>query len=264
MAGRLLWLTDLHLEFLSRRQSAAFLSRLAAQKPDAALIGGDISTATRIVQDLKAIQATLQVPVYFVLGNHDFYHGRIEKVRGQIRALCSEIKNLHWLEDAGCVRLDDDLALVGHGCWGDGRAGDFWGSNLELNDFYRIEDFKGLHRAERLSLLNHLGEEAADYLGRFCREAADCCQRVFVLTHATPFWETCLHEGRPAPEGLPFFCCQRAGEVLRKVASEFPKVTFTVLSGHTHHHACRQILPNLKSWVLGAVYNEPGFELLEV
>jgi predicted phosphohydrolase len=260
---KLIWLTDIHFDFLSSRQRAAFLARLAEQAPQAVLLGGDLSTAPRLAGDLKSIGDALQVPIYFVLGNHDFYYGSIEKVRHQARRLSGQGKNLFWLEDTGCVPLTNEVALVGHGCWGDGRAGDYWRASLELTDFFVIEELKGLDRSERLSLLNRLGEEAADHLGRFCREAARHYRRVIVLTHVTPFFETCLHEGRSDPEGLPFFCCQSAGEVLTEVAMAFPDVEFTVLSGHTHSQAHHQILPNLESRVSGARYYDPGFELLE-
>jgi hypothetical protein len=126
-----------------------------------------------------------------------------------------------------------------------------------------IDEFKGLDKSERLQLMNRLGDEAANHLGRFCREAARHYRRVIVLTHVTPFFETCLHEGRSDPEGLPFFCCRSAGEVLTAVDMEFPAVEFTVLSGHTHSQAHHQILPNLESRVSGARYYDPGFELLE-
>jgi len=260
---KLIWLTDIHLDFLFSQQRAAFLARLAEQAPQAVLLGGDLSTAPRLAKDLKSIGEALQVPIYFVLGNHDFYYGNIEKIRRLVRRLCWQRKELFWLEDAGCIPLTDEVALVGQGCWGDGRAGDYWRSSLELTDFFVIEEFKGLDRRERLSFLNRLGEEAADHLRRFCREAASRFRRVIVLTHVTPFFETCLHEGRSDPEGLPFFCCQNAGETLTEVAMDFPDVEFIVLSGHTHSQAHHQILPNLKSWVAGARYYDPGFELLE-
>ena len=260
---KLLWLTDVHFDFLSSQQRAAFLVRLAELAPQAVLLGGDLSTAPRLTDDLKAIGSALRVPIYFVLGNHDFYYGSIEKIRRQVRRLSGQGRNLCWLGDTGCVPLTNEVALVGHGCWGDGRAGDYWRSSLELTDFVVIEEFKGLDRSERLLLLNRLGDEAADHLGRFCREAAGSYQRVLVLTHVTPFYETCLHEGRTDPEGLPYFCCQRVGEVLTEVASEFPEVEFSVLSGHTHSSAYGQIQPNLKSLVQGARYYEPNFELLD-
>jgi UDP-2,3-diacylglucosamine pyrophosphatase LpxH len=260
---KLLWLTDIHFDFLSSQQRAAFLTRLANQAPQAVLLGGDISTAPRLTEDLESIGTALQVPIYFVLGNHDFYYGSIVKIRRQVRRLSQKRKKLFWLEDAGCIHLTDEVALVGHGCWGDGRAGDYWRSSLELTDFFVIDDFKGLDKGERLQLMRCLGEESADHLGRFCREAARRFRRVIVLTHVTPFFETCLHEGRSDPGGLPFFCCQSAGEVLAEVAMDFLDVQFTVLSGHTHSQAHHQILPNLKSRVSGAHYYDPGFELLE-
>jgi len=260
---RLIWLTDIHFDFLSGRQQAAFLARLSEQAPQAVLLGGDISIAPRLTEDLEAIGAALQVPIYFVLGNHDFYHGGIEKVHNQVRRLFRQRKKLCWLEDPGYVRLTKEVALVGHGCWGDGRAGDYWRSSLELTDFFVIEEFKELDKSERLRLMNRLGDEAADYLGRFCREAARHFRRVIVLTHVVPFFETCLYEGRSDPEGLPFFCCQKAGEIMTAVASDFPDVEFTILSGHSHSHAQKQVLPNLKSRVQGAQYYKPNFELLE-
>lgn len=261
---RLIWLTDIHFDFLSKQQRTAFLSTLVAQAPMAVLLGGDLSTAPRLAEDLEAISVALKMPVYFVLGNHDFYFGSIAGVREQVRRLSRKKKKLIWLEDVVYAHLSDEVALVGHGCWGDGRAGDYWGSGLELSDFFLIEDFKGLRKSERLPLLNRLGDEAADHLGRFCREAARHYRKVIVLTHAVPFFETCLHEGRPNPEGLPFFCCKKAGETLTAVAMEFPGVEFTVLSGHTHSHAHQLILPNLKSRVQGARYYKPDFELFSL
>jgi hypothetical protein len=64
---KLIWLTDIHFDFLSRRQQAAFLVRLAEQAPQAVLLGGDLSTAPRLAEDLKSIGDALQVPIYFVL-----------------------------------------------------------------------------------------------------------------------------------------------------------------------------------------------------
>lgn len=260
---KLLWLTDIHIDFLSSQQRTAYLARLAEQAPQAVLLGGDLSTAPRLIEDLESMGSALQVPIYFVLGNHDFYYGSMAEVWQGVRRLSRRKKTLILLEDASCVHLGDEVALVGHGCWGDGRAGDYWRSSLELTDFFVIEEFKGLDKVERLQLLNRLGDEAADHLGRFCREATHRFRRVIVLTHVTPFFETCLHEGRSDPEGLPFFSCQSVGEVLTKVAMEFPAVEFTVLSGHTHSQAHQQILPNLESRVSGARYYDPGFELLE-
>ena len=42
---RLIWLTDIHFDFLSKPQRSDFLARLAEQAPRAVLLGGDLSTA---------------------------------------------------------------------------------------------------------------------------------------------------------------------------------------------------------------------------
>jgi predicted MPP superfamily phosphohydrolase len=98
---KLLWLTDIHFDFLNQLQRSAYLSTLANQAPGAVLLGVDLSTARRLAEDLEAIRAALKVPVYFVLGNHDYYYGSIAGVREQMRRLSRKNKKLVWLEDVG-------------------------------------------------------------------------------------------------------------------------------------------------------------------
>ena len=86
-AMRALWTNDIHLEFLDDRERAEFLRRLAEIECDCLLLGGDIGIAPTILGCLNDIQRTVRKPVYFVLGNHDFYHGSISAVRMAIREL---------------------------------------------------------------------------------------------------------------------------------------------------------------------------------
>src|SRR5579872_847526 len=91
---RVVWLTDLHLNFLKLRQTEEFLARVNAERPDAVLIGGDIAEAPSVAGCLETIAARLTCPIYFVLGNHDFYFGSIERVRQTVEALSAEHLNL--------------------------------------------------------------------------------------------------------------------------------------------------------------------------
>ena len=77
MWQRLAWLTDIHLNFLHPLRARAFLASLADTEADAFLIGGDIGEATDISQHLNALAHRLQRPIFFTLGNHDFYRGSI-------------------------------------------------------------------------------------------------------------------------------------------------------------------------------------------
>ena len=87
-AMKALWTNDIHLEFLNDRQHDEFLRRLAEAECDCLLLGGDIGTAPTILGYLNDIRQTVRKPAYFVLGNHDFYHGSISAVRTAIRELC--------------------------------------------------------------------------------------------------------------------------------------------------------------------------------
>lgn len=93
---RLLRLTDVHFDCLSPRQRSLFLSTLKAQEPEAVLLGGDLSTARRLTEDLEAIRAALSVPVYFVLGNHDLLDlPKLQKLGVEVHLL-----------DGNCLNLD--------------------------------------------------------------------------------------------------------------------------------------------------------------
>src|SRR5438128_329697 len=74
---RIAWLTDLHFDFLSPDEERLFLDRVRRDGPDVVVISGDISEARDVANDLRAIAERLALPVYFVLGNHDFYYGSI-------------------------------------------------------------------------------------------------------------------------------------------------------------------------------------------
>ena len=127
---KLTWVTDVHLNFLDTEDVEAFFRTLADTLSDAILLSGDIGEAHDVAQFLNALDTAVQRPIYFVLGNHDFYRGSIAGVRAKVEALCSACPNLHWLPKAGVVPLTADTCLVGHDGWGDGRLGDYWDSTV--------------------------------------------------------------------------------------------------------------------------------------
>jgi 3',5'-cyclic-AMP phosphodiesterase len=261
---RLAWLTDIHLNFLRQDGLKAFFASLP--EADAFAITGDIGEAHDVVAHLRAFAGP--VPVYFVLGNHDFYRGSITGVRLDVRELCREVPGLHWMPDSGVVQLTDATCLVGHDGWGDGRLGDYHGSDVLLNDFGLIEDFGGFYEdpAERLAKLHALGDEAADHFRAVLPEALSTFQHAVVLTHVPPFREACWHEGRISDDNwLPFFACKAVGDVLQEVMASAPGQRMTVLCGHTHGSGEAQILPNLRVLTGGAVYGKPCVQrMLEI
>lgn len=255
---RLAWATDIHLEFLTPPALTTFCVTLASSSAEAFLLSGDISQARGLPKHLRILERTLERPIYFVLGNHDFYHGRIAEVREQVREISRISSYLRWLPASGPIELSPTSGLVGHDGWADGRLGNYARSPVLLNDYRLIDDFVGLDAAARLTLLNQLGDEAADYFRRELPGALDRWQRVIVLTHVPPFAEAAWYRGRRSDDDwLPHFSCQAVGQALIEAASSRPDREIRVFCGHTHSAGELEVLPNLRVFTGGAQYGAP-------
>lgn len=257
---RIAWTTDIHLNFLGTQQIETFLQSVIAQQPDALIISGDIGEAPSVYDYLRRIAETLRIPIYFVLGNHDFYHGGIQHVRTGIATLIQDVDNLYWLNTESIIELTSGIALVGHDGWSDGRYGDFHGSSITLSDYMLIQDLASVSNDERLDRLKQLGDEAATHIKKVLPSACKQYREVFVITHSPPFQESCWYEGQSASDDnpyLPHFTCKAVGDVLLKIAGQYANCQITVLCGHTHGSGEYQALPNLKVITGGAEYGTP-------
>jgi predicted MPP superfamily phosphohydrolase len=255
---RAIWLNDIHLEFLDLRQIRRFLDKLSAQPADCILIAGDIAQAPSVADSLLMMESAVPCPIYFVLGNHDFYHGSIRAVRSSISALVGKSSRLRWLNRSGVTRLTEKTVLIGHDGWGDGRLGDFRHSSVILNDFLLIKELAGLNREDLRQQLQSLGDEAAHHFLATVPQALAVAEHVVVLTHVPPFLEASWYDGRYcAPDWLPFFACRAAGDVLKEAMKANPTKRMTVLCGHTHGGGSSKILPNLTAHTGPAEYGRP-------
>jgi 3',5'-cyclic AMP phosphodiesterase CpdA len=263
---RLAWATDIHLNFLQPAQVEAFYREVEAAVPDALLITGDIAEAPSVGPDLWKLAERLARPVYFVLGNHDFYGSSVARVRDAMEVLLPRAPQLTWLTRETVVPLSEQTGLVGHDSWADGRFGNGSRSPVMLNDFIRIEELAWLPVEERFAQLARLGDEAAAHFRRVLPEAFARFARVLLLTHVPPFREACWHEGQISNDDfLPHFACKAVGDVLREEMLARPDCDLTVLCGHTHGRGYAQILPNLRVKTGAAKYGAPALEeVLEV
>ena len=252
------WLTDIHLNFLKYNQCQDFLERLSEEAADCFLISGDIGEADSILPFLHQIELAVKRPVYFVMGNHDFYGGSIKTVRSNVSDFIKTSDKLVWLNKVKYVGLTEETALIGHDSWADGRLGDFDGSSVELNDFQYIKELKLWNRAERLEAMQELAAEAAKHFRRVLPKALKNHRCIIVVTHVPPFKEACRYDGQPSGEDwLPFFSCKAVGDVLKEVMDQHHESDMTVLCGHTHGSGECQILPNLAVFTGDAKYGEP-------
>jgi 3',5'-cyclic-AMP phosphodiesterase len=262
---KLAWLTDIHLNFLADRRS---FFRHIAPKADAFAIGGDISVSRDVVDCLIEMAEEIEKPIYYVLGNHDFYHGSIAKVREEVGEIRSE--HLHYLSTGGVFELTPDTAIVGHDGWADGRLGNYEGTDVVLNDHVLIKEIARwniggwaytLDKVGLKTTLDALAKEAADHLELVLAEAVQKYSSIILLTHVPPFKEASWHEGHLSDDNfLPWFACKTTGEAMRRVMDANPQSKLLVLCGHTHSKGEAQITKNIEVITGQAEYRNPKIQ----
>jgi predicted phosphodiesterase len=267
---KIAWVTDIHINFLDKIERLSFYESIMATEFELMIISGDIAEAPSVCKLLTEMAQTINKPIYFVLGNHDYYFGQIAAVQEEVIRLTSTHPLLHWLSIMKPVLLKDGLFIIGQDGWADGRYGDYARSTVTLNDSRLIADLfqeKCLGKDKVLAKMQQLADEDAEKLNAQLFEAIHLnAQRIIVVTHIPPFKENCLHEGKISDENfLPYFASRATGEVLLSLATEYPQVDFMVFCGHTHSASHYQPLANLVVRSGQAEYYKPTMqELIEI
>jgi Icc protein len=241
---RLDWITDPHIDHLpSEKALIGFVQQLHERESDGLLITGDIAESRTIYDYLGIVSGAYQRPVYFVLGNHDYYGGWRAQTHARVRAVCERVPEgiLNWMPDVGVKMLSSDTALVGHGGMYDGQEGEP-GLEMSMTDFHmpagNLDMIQALGYGSRhlFELLLELGRECAEHVRQQVRRAVrQGARRVLVLTHVPPFIESSLFRGRPSSaRAAPFYVNRGLGDALLELADELPHVRLEVLAGHTH------------------------------
>jgi Icc protein len=260
---KLAWLTDIHLNFIGALAFDRLVADVRAVEPGALLIGGDIAEAHNLVRYLEMLDARLALPIYFVLGNHDYYRGSIPRVRRVVEQLCARHPRLHYLSRTSWVPLTERLALVGHDGWGDGREGDYAHTKVTLSDHTYILELSRIDHTTRGERLADLGDEAAEHIERELREAFDARPEALLLTHVPPWRAACWHQGQLSDaDWTPFFVCKAAGDAIERVMRERPDQKLTVLCGHAHGAGEAWPLPNVRVLTGAAEYGAPSLALV--
>ncbi len=241
--NRIFCLSDLHI---NAERLDFFKGLLKNLEADAILLLGDISDQGETHLVIDELQKGLKIPIYYVMGNHDFYGQWIDLVRNKAKS------ENYLTKRSEPIYLSSSTCLIGHDGWADGREGDFFTSKIIVRDSFEIMDFKGRSIAERFEKINELADESVEHMQEQLQHAKQAgVETVFIATHVPPFIEACLWEGEIADKNwAPHFASKAMGDMLRAFFLENRHMKGEVLAGHTHTRAHVQILPNLEIFVL--------------
>lgn len=259
---KIIWLADLHLNFIGTRdlvskmdlednktQIKQFCECIIDQyNPDALMIGGDISNSKYLEQHLNLLNRYFKKKIYFVLGNHDFYHSSIKKVSEFLKGYLKKHRNLIWLDNVEPIYLTDKTALIGSSLWNDGRAGNFETSNVWLSDYQVIEELKSspYYTRDLQKLLKYYAEIYTDHLIDNLELAIKNRDDIIMVTHVPAFREASFYDGKVQNDNwAPHFVCKIAGDKIREVMDKHPDKQLTIYSSHTHGAGEKRISDNI-------------------
>jgi Icc protein len=259
---KLLWLSDLHLDYASPSRHNKLLCELKTSHFDAAVITGDTADSKSLIHHLEILAiACSPKPLYIVLGNHDFFGSSLDQTKSEVRKLCSKIDNLHHLQDHGAVWLSTRTILLGHHGWADAKCG--WGSQTHVRnpDHWSIADFRNLIKSERFELMKKLGKDSTQSIRSGLNSVLRKRRHLIIATHVPPFESSAHYNGKPCgPCHSAHFVNSSMGGMLIGTARHNPNTKFTTISGHTHSPVQEYILENLESRVAGVKRGRPQIQ----
>jgi predicted phosphohydrolase len=276
------WATDIHLDSLRNDEQVIEFGRsLVKDSPSGVLLTGDLSNGKSIVHHLALLEKAIARPVYFVLGNHDFYESSVQDIRKAMHELTNVSEFLKYLPTLPYVPLTQKTALVGHDGWYDGMNGDYKRSRFIMNDWYLIKEFAErncvvrdvsgwsispnytVYHEKVVEQAKLLAKQAVDHVHAGIKAAVRYHKNIVVMTHFPPFENAHIYNGKIGDAGAqPWYTSKMMGTLLLDAARTYSDVRFEVFCGHTHGKCDVKIAQNLFCHVGGAQYTAPELQSL--
>lgn len=250
------WFSDTHLNlsvlpFLKR----LFVTRLCASGADGLILTGDVSAGPWLESDLSFVARHFKGPIYFVLGNHDYHWRHIASVQADVRRLCQEYPNLHWMTETPIVHLDDDVALIGTEGWYDAQNGEpkllkYTSDWLLTFDFLQLDSWDA-----RVQMWRDMAQVSADLIAERLEAALEGHKTVYIMTHVPPWVEATRAKGTWLEKyWLPYNTNVALGKAIERVMEGRKKKRVVVLAGHTHTPCHIRVSNSIECMVARASY----------
>lgn len=255
MKQKYLCYSDTHLNFTFPWTKYKFVEKITAEHPKGLFIPGDIACGLTVKQMLVFLARTLDIPIYFVVGNHDSYGTSFEETYNSLREICAKYSNLIWLTDHESVKLNDEVCIIGDDGWYDARLGNT--TYIAYNfDWMTIKEFRTLKSFdEKLSYSRELADQSTAALKIKLEKALEKFQTVYAMTHMPPWREAVRGLGTELEEfWLPYSINHDMGKMIEGVMRDRGNQNVVVLSGHTHTPAIINVSHNIECVVQNGKY----------
>ena len=212
---RIKCISDVHFEF-HRDGGERFAKELPNANIDTLILAGDITTWQTGYEAIRILCDRFPNVIY-VLGNHDHYHIRSERLYALIeKELVSQRSNLHFLNNR---RIEiDGIGFAGTTLWIPWRQ-ESWMLQREINDFRYVKD--GAH------WIYNQNTEAVQFLDKFVAKGD------VVITHHLPSWQLISEEFAGEPTNI-FYADRLDSFIERKQAAYW-------FHGHSHE-SCQIVI----------------------
>ena len=220
--------SDLHL------QNRA-LGKKRFKKADVLVLAGDCFSRAPSFKDPEGYNASVEYlrdkifpkykRVYYVLGNHDYYHGLIDTAVDWVKSLFPA-DNLKVLENDG--ELFEDVLFLGCTLWSSFYNGNpFAMADATCN----FPDYKWINKNESSLILPRDTFDRYRVSVGFLRDALAQHQdkRTVIITHHAPLYQ-CDNPKFSGSMGSSFFCSD-----LSPLMLDFKQIKAWIY-GHTHHN----------------------------
>lgn len=225
------FISDLHVDLNPKLSIQTYLygllKRLASEKSDLLVIGGDISnhyqTTIQFVENLEKLS---NIPIYFIPGNHDFWEKDKEKNSWDIYKIYRD----HPQSLLGNpIKLTDNYSLVGHTAWYNHAV-------YDKEKFTELEVEKGKYRwsywQDKLNInWGMTDKELSNYFSRLIEKDLKSVQteNIILQTHVGTISEFTV----PMPDRIfDFFNAYMTTDDLAEIQKKYP-ITHHFM-GHIH------------------------------
>lgn len=241
------------------------LCYIKEQSPKGIFITGDMTdTVFSYIETLEFFAQRLDIPIYFIQGNHENLLSSFERNNQDITNICKKYSNLFYMTNYSHLRLKNNVAVIGEmGWYSPGKLANV--NFLKYSfDWLMVEDFKPLKNwKDRLNKFKELADDSAEKVANKLKNAFVKYDTVYLLTHF-PGWP--IHTNsiteifwRPYNTNTPM------GVMIEEIMKDYQDKKLIVLAGHSHSPSITQISHNIKSIVGKDAYkNLPESQILNI